>query len=120
LILKTTRVARLVPPLKVVDASTKINLQWYFERLNPTFYWKLIRQRRPLNRGATIHRDSTMAASSGGGLLQATVATLRARKEKEKKLRERGMLIYVGYELRKWARSSKFETLWCLHAILCY
>ena len=114
LILKTPRVARLIPPMKVVDLAARINLHWYLVRLTPTFYWNLSQRRRRMNKEAEVKKDMA-ARPSGGGLLIATIATLKAMKEREDKIKEEGKLVYGMYLLKKWAENSEFKETAHMH-----
>jgi len=107
LIFKTARVARLVPPTKVVDLSKRINLFWYLTRLTPCFYWKLFLERRA---GAKrVKKNPTMIHRSWGSLEIAALATLGARKEKKKNMKQRGKVAYAGYTIKKWAETSELK-----------
>ena len=116
-IFKTLRVARLVPPNRVVDISSRINLYWYLKRLSPSFYWELYHKQRRIYREAKVKNSNI--ATSGGGLLRATVAALKARKEKEKKMKERGKLVYAGYTTRKWVGRGKLVGMMLTFGVAC-
>ena len=114
LIFKTARVARLVPPTKVVDLSARINLSWFMV-LTPCFYWKLFLERREgakrVNKDIATKKKSNGVRHSWGGLEIATMAAIKAMTEKEREMKEKGNIAYAGYKAKKWAENSKWKDM---------
>lgn len=111
LILKTARVARLAPATTVVNLSARLNLYWYLVRLTPCFCWRgYLKRREDANR---VNKDRKVTSNlrkkqpSWGGLEIATRACIQATSEKEKKMKEKGKIVYVRYKLEKWLEHSK-------------
>ena len=126
LIFKTARVARLVPATTVVNLSASLNLYWYLIRLTPCFYWRVFLRRREdanrVNKEIKVNKNSSMIRSSWGGLEIATMATIKAMSDKEeKKVKERGKIVYAGYKLKKWTEHSKqYHFVYaCMHVCVC-
>ena len=56
-----------------------------------------------------MKKNTSMPRPSWGGLETATIATMKAMKEKERKMKEKGKVVYVGYMLQKLAENSKLN-----------
>jgi len=102
LILKTARVARLAPATTVVNLSAKLNLYWYLMRLTPCFCWRAYLKRREdsnrVNKELKVTNNLSKKRPSWG----ATRAYIQATSEREKKMKEKGKIVYVRYKLGKW------------------
>ena len=114
-IFKALRVATLIPPNMVVDISTRMKLHWYLKRLSPMFCFR--EQRHIRTREGKV--KNLNMATSGGGLLKATVALMQKMKEEEEKKKERGKLVYAGYILKKGVDRGKLRDLVVSFGVAC-
>jgi hypothetical protein len=111
LVVKTARVARLVPSTTVVALSSRINLYWFVERLTIKFYWRLYQKRRERRRRQKGDEES-MSGTTGlvrkgswGGLEIAAVASVKQMQEEERKKKTMGAR-YICYKLNKWTKET--------------
>lgn len=61
-----------------------------------------------------MKRNNNFMASRGS-LFVAAEATFAAMEEKERKMKERGKLVYAAYMLKKWAETSALKDISLIH-----
>jgi class 3 adenylate cyclase len=108
LILKTARVARLVPSTKVVALSERINLYWYIERIIPVFWWNKYRERQERAQRAKDNIEGRKGSklvrrSSWGGLEIAALAAVKAKADEERRVKDSRN---YGYKICSWCKQG--------------
>ena len=107
MIFKTARVARLLPPEKVLNIVDRINAVWNNIRVSSYGCWnqfcnKLRRNKEPKEKknSSTAHRSKEIKR-----------VARRAIKEEEKKIKEKGELVYAKYLLRQWTEQGMLRKM---------
>jgi class 3 adenylate cyclase len=132
-ILKTARVARLIPSSTVVELSSRINFYWYYERLCPTWYWHKFLEKREQVRRMTEENTTNglhgVRRISWGGLELAALAAVKAKAREaqikkqlkgnpfkramRKGMKAFGLLPNSKYvELRRHIAATKIQRAW--------
>jgi class 3 adenylate cyclase len=124
----------LIPSSTVVELSSRINFYWYYERLNPTWYWhRFLEKREQLRRMAKENETNIgphgVRRISWGGVEIAALAAVKAKARKAllneqlkrnpfKRFMRKGLKVF-GFlpnnkyvELRRHIAATKIQRVW--------
>jgi class 3 adenylate cyclase len=110
LVLKTARIARLIPSSTVVDISYKINCYWYFQRLKPVWHWKNLKEQRQERRSQQQRVAEGIDVASAAKLKKGGVLIKHSRAKKI--LHYLGLLPDPNLELKQQLAAMKIQQAW--------
>ena len=107
LVCKMARIARLVPSSTVVDISSRLNVYWYLQRINPIWYCrKISERRRERSQKVTERIDVALAAR-----LKAVGVGMKLNRTK-RVLQYFGFLPDHNMELKHHLAAMKIQRAW--------